>query len=635
MNENEILRVGSKAHALLVREFEARYRMSRDTQRNEREQSWRDAEDIYQMYVPEKDTDRQRKERRANGETDYTTIAVPYSYAMLLSAHTYYTSVFLSRSPILQVTGRHGEAQNAEMMVEALLDYQLNVGGNLPAFFVWLLDVGKYGHGVVGHYWCKEMVNTQQTVTRPRKFLGFDVPGTQETVRETISIPGYEGMKFFNIRPQDFFPDPRYPIWRFQEGEFCIQYDRVGWNELVRGAAQGRFFNLEEVRKHKGPSGVDMDQGNDRSPRPGFDITNYLGGESKNPSVVDLHYFHWELVPRDYGLGPSDKLERWVFTIANNRTVIGAQPLGMVHNKFPFDVITNEVDGYSLFTRGHLEILDPLNRTMEWLLNSHFFNVRAALNNQFIADPSRVNMKDLEDPLPGKMVRLKPAGYGQDVRTLLAQLPVGDVTRSHVNDLSLVGDLAQRVGGVNDGIMGVLSSGGRKTATEVRSANTYGVNRLKTSCEWFSACGFSPLVSKTVITTQQLYSGERKFRIVGDLAQWGERYLNIRPGDFDGFYDFVPVDGTLPVDRFAQANLWKELLGTMTKLPPVMMNYDIPKIFAFVAQLSGLKNITQFRLQVLPPGAPVPPGMVPAGNLPGQTANLNEPGQIPGMGPTG
>jgi hypothetical protein len=181
--------------------------------------------------------------------------------------------------------------------------------------------------------------------------------------------------------------------------------------------------------------------------------------------------------------------------------------------------------------------------------------------------------------------------------------------------------------------MGMVNAGGRKTATEVRSSTTFSVNRLKTTCEWFSTTGFTPLTQKLVVSTQQLYSLERKYRIVGDMAQWAERYINITPDDIQGFFDFTPVDGTMPVDRFAQANLWNQLLGTISRMPGIAMSYDLPKIFGFIAQLSGIKNINQFRVQVVPDAQLA--AQAQAGNQIPMRTNLSEPGQIPGMGSTG
>ena len=104
----------------------------------------------------------------------------------------------------------------------------------------------------------------------------------------------------------------------------------------------------------------------------------------------------------------------------------------------------------------------------------------------------------------------------------------------------------------------------------------------------------------------------------------------------------------------AQANLWKDIMGTLRMMPPqVAMSYDWGRIFAWVAQLAGLKNISQFKVQVMPdqqlaaqaaagnvipmrPPAAAPPGVVP-GAAPGATgstqAGLNA--LVPSALPTG
>jgi hypothetical protein len=185
--------------------------------------------------------------------------------------------------------------------------------------------------------------------------------------------------------------------------------------------------------------------------------------------------------------------------------------------------------------------------------------------------------------------------------------------------------------------MGVLQGSGRKTATEVRSASTFGVNRLKTNAEFFSAMGWAPMGQMMVQNSQQYYDAEMKLKIVGDLAgEAGEKFVNVAPESITGFYDFVPVDGVLPIDRFAQANLWKELLAGMRTMPEVAQGYDLVRMFAWVAQLAGLKNINQFKVKVLPPG--VAGAQAQAGNIvpmPKGPGNANEPAQIPNMGATG
>jgi hypothetical protein len=165
---------------------------------------------------------------------------------------------------------------------------------------------------------------------------------------------------------------------------------------------------------------------------------------------------------------------------------------------------------------------------------------------------------------------------------------------------------------------------------------------MKTIAEMQSAMGFSTLAEMLVSNSQQFYDQDQKFRIVGDLTlEAGQEFVQVTPELIYGFYDFVPVDGTMPIDRYAQANLWKEIIQGLQQMPQIAMQYDIGRIFAWVAQLAGLKNINKFKIQVAPPGQmpqgnviPMPAGPRPPSG-PQDLSRTIEPGQIPGMGTTG
>jgi len=81
--------------------------------------------------------------------------------------------------------------------------------------------------------------------------------------------------------------------------------------------------------------------------------------------------------------------------------------------------------------------------------------------------------------------------------------------------------------------------------------------------------------------------------------------ITISPEDIAGAYDYIAVDGTLPIDRSQQAMLWTEMFKTAGMFGPIEQNpilqsYNIAEIFAWVAQLLGLKNMDRFRLQPMP-----------------------------------
>lgn len=615
-----------------------RIRMSKETM-SKRYDQWKTNEEQFKAYIPTSDEDAIRKNRRTAGKPQYTTIQVPHSYAMAMTAHTYYTSVMLGRSPIFQFAGRHGEGEQQIQAAEAIMDYQVQVGGmNVPLFF-WLHDPLKYSIGVIGHYWDKRVTTCRKRVSRQATFLGMPIPGKFEEVEEIEDVTNYEGNRIYNCRPQDWFPDTRVPLWDFQRGEFCGRYAEMSWSEVRQGEADGRFFDTEKLRG-VGAQATDRDVGSSHvTDLPDSEWANTYGGNENedSPPFLRAYEVFVKIIPSEWKVAKGQSEEIWVFYMtADGRMIFGAEPLGLYHGQFPFDIIEQEPDAYSVFSRSMLEVIEPLSETLTWLLNSHMYNVRAALNDQFVYDPSMLVVKDVEGSGPGKMMRLKPAAYGRDIRSLIYQLPVGDVTSGHLPNMQMVSEMMQRAVGVTDNVMGMVNAGGRKTATEVRQSTSFGINRLKTNCEFFSAMGFAPAAQKLLQNTQQKYSGEQKFRIVGDLATLSPGFLNVNAESIAGFYDFVPVDGSMPVDRFAQANLWQTMMAQMVKVPQVAQEYDFGKIFAWVGTLAGLKNMQRFKVQV------VPDQMLQtqqnAGNVvpiqpPGPGTN-SAPQQIQGMGPS-
>ena len=572
---------------------------------------WQQNEEDALAYLPEVEIDAHRRLARERGKPEVTTLKIPYSYGILMASHTYWTSVFMSRTPINQFTGRHGESQQQIQALEALIDYQVQVGQMLVPWYMWLLDAGKYGLGVIDIGWVDEFSVVSQIEETPDRFLG--VLDTGRTTRRKFSqrIPGYSGNRITNIRPYDFFPDPRVPVRFFQKGEFCAARMELGWNTILKRLEQGYYISeavdiLRNREVHgntydyrvEGSSQIDL-------PEPqAFYVPSDSSGSKKqlNNAVVSVVECTIELVPSDWGLGRGTYPEKWVFTTTSDyHVVLGVQPLGANHDKFQFAVLEYEPEGYSLTARGVPEVLKPINDTMDWLINSHLYNVRKALNDQFIVDPERIELSDLENPQPGGAIRLSPGAYGDDVRTVLTQLPVSDVTRTHLTDLQAMFGVGQRAVGISDQLMGQIATAGRRSATEVRTGAGFGINRLKTTSEYFSAMGWSPMAQMLVQNSQQYYEAEKQFKIVGQLMQEaGQEFINVSPEDILGFYDFIPVDGSQPIDRLAQATLWNQLLGQLRNFPDILAQYDMGRIFEWVAQLAGLKNISQFRVELAP-----------------------------------
>lgn len=643
----------SKLHKELRDRIKARKKLAEDGHAL-RYDKWREAEERTLAYLPETEADMVRRNRRTErGVPSYTTIQVPYSYGILMSAHTYWTSVFFARNPIHQFSGRHGESEQQIQAMEALISYQVEVGQMLVPYYIWLYEAGKYGHGIIGTYWDRKKLHYSQLVEMPDPITGE--VGFYQTTQE---IEGYVGNCAFNVSVWDFMHDPRVSLKKFQDGEFVFQRLRLGWNRVVERVEAG-YYIPEQIAHLKNREPVDKTTTHSTTQieRPQFDKQLYndrVNTETeKHPQGLLGWEFYVELIPDEWGLGSTKYPQKWCITVDDEADLIlGATPMPYVHCKFPYDIMEMEVEGLGLYCRGIPEIMDPIQNTVDWLLNTHFWNVRAALNNQFIVDPSKIVMKDAQNAGPGFFWRLRPEAYGSDLKNIFMQIPVQDITRAHLSDFQMMLGVGERTLGINDQIMGSLNTGSaRKTATEVRTTTGFGVNRQKTICEYVSAMGFAPHAQKLVQNSQQFYDASAKLKRVGDLIfEAGPGFLQVAPEDIQGFFDFVPVDGTMPVDRMAQANLWKEILANTQRMPPaILMQYDWSRIFAWAAQLAGLKNIHRFKVQLLPdqqlamqaqagnviplrPNAPNTPALagVEAGNAASTAAGLPNLAQGPG-----
>jgi hypothetical protein len=246
--------------------------------------------------------------------------------------------------------------------------------------------------------------------------------------------------------------------------------------------------------------------------------------------------------------------------------------------------------GYGFGQPALSDYIAPIQDIVSWFVASHIYNVRTALNNMWVYDPSKIEGQDLKNPQPGKMIRIKPAGVGADVRTLIQQLPVQDVTRSHMGDLQAFLRIGDQISAINDNMRGVVREGGRKTATEVRVSGESAASRLATQASLYSAQSISKLATQMCINIQQFQEDDMYLRILGE-----EEFDRIGPADLMGDFIFPIHDGTLPLDRVAAFDIWKEILMGLAQDQELRQSHSFPKLFEWVAEQGGAVNISSFR----------------------------------------
>ncbi|NJM09437.1 MAG: hypothetical protein HC883_00620 [Bdellovibrionaceae bacterium] len=222
------------------------------------------------------------------------------------------------------------------------------------------------------------------------------------------------------------------------------------------------------------------------------------------------------LIPKEWGIGEESHPVRYLFTLLNKKQIVQATKAEYDHGMHPVSVIEPLSMGPGFGALGIMDILAPFQDHISWLVNSHMTNVRYCINNTWVFDPNMVEKEDLvAETTGGKMIRLKQAATGVDVRTVIMQLATDDVTAGHMRDMEMMSRIGMMFVGANENLVGQQDSGGRKTATEVRTTGEAAASRLAAMARLISGQGMADLAQQMVLNNQQFLSPEFYTHIVG------------------------------------------------------------------------------------------------------------------------
>lgn len=547
-------------------------------------------------------------------------IIVPYSWASQQTIVTYLLHTFGGRQPIIQVGAYRSEQVQRARSMETLLQYNCDYQRFIKHLYDYFTNGELYGLAVKRNMWTREMrMKSTMRAPDPQVANFMMMQGqTPQPQRVNESAVCFEGNSISVINPYMFFPDPRVPMVEVADkGEFVFWRAFEGRHMLLRAEAAGLLKWVSAAGDQTRSMNAMDSAGNSLSSlrSMGDSLTSGLQAAGRgitNSFQVDQGTV--EIIPAELGLSPSRTPEKWLFTILNKSQIVQAAPLSVNHGQHPIDVTEPNAFGHSFGQLATADLHAPIQDLMTWLINSHMFNVRASLNNFLVVDPNKVEMDDLLDPAPGGILRLKSTPWGQvDARMAVSQLAVGDVTRAHLQDFQLVQRMGDSMTGATDNIRGQQDQGGRKTATEVRTSFEAGGSRLASRAMLYSAMGISPGASQWASNYQQFLSDDFELRVLGRDGRANS--VRINPDAIEGDFFFPIHDGTLPLDKVAMADVWRQIWQAIIADPTGQMQqtYDSKAIFRFLAQLSGAQNIDDFKTTMAGPEAIE--GQAQAGNL--------------------
>jgi hypothetical protein len=100
------------------------------------------------------------------------------------------------------------------------------------------------------------------------------------------------------------------------------------------------------------------------------------------------------------------------------------------------------------------------------------------------------------------------------------------------------------------------------------------------------------------VHTQQYMKQQTYVSIVGRYAEqlektFGKKKVRVTPYDLAVNYDLIVRDGSIPGGNFSSA--WIDLFKIIGTQPELMQQFDVTRIFMYIAQQLGAKNVEDFR----------------------------------------
>ena len=584
----------SDFHKKLRSKIWQRARASRN-EISKRYSTWREVDKTLTVYMP---ADEKEKKVKDKDPKKPISIVFPYTYSMMEALLTYLSQAFF-QDPMFKYEGVEDSDTVGAAMMEMVVKNHCIKNKVILNVHTALRDGLGYGVGVAIPEWRRRY---------GRRMVKSSATTQSELGTSTQEIPTYiedllhEGNALSNIDPYMWLPDPSVASSEIQRGEFIGWVERDNYMNLLSEEAQtdSGMFNVKYLKHKKNKrSTLALDQSDRLTRHGGSDELIKDSNEVTNP--VDIIRMYINLIPKDWKLSDRETPEKWYFELAGDDVIIVAEPADHNHGMYPVSVVSPEFDGYSITPIGRMEVLYGLQHTLDFLFNSHIANVRKAINDMLVVDPYLVNMNDLKDPQPGKLIRLRRPAWGRGVDKVVQQLQIQDITRANIADSAYITQWMDRISGADQSMQGAQRQGGpeRLTSAEFQGTRNSAVSRLQRIAMIIGVQFMQDVGEMFAVHTQQYMSKDTYVKITGDSEKEMRALLGnngrtkVSPDDIRINYDLIVRDGSIPGGNFSPA--WMEMFKIIGTTPELQQQFDIPRIFMYIAEQLGAKNVEDFK----------------------------------------
>lgn len=600
------LKPGSELHDKIVREITERARESKNALSTLRK-PWPQMEAKLKGYVRPEYYRQIEDTKRDTRKKVVPEIVMPVTFATMETLLTYMVTAF-TRSPVFRYEGVGPEDIPGGMLMQLVIGQHVHRNAIALNLHTQWRDCFAYGFGAVHPYWRRKW--GYKTIVQERGMFSEIVSSIfGGEARNKVSAWSliHEGNALKNIDPYNYYPDPGVPIDQPQDGEYNGWGERTTRIDLLKRESDDEdiIFNAKYLAHIDGRSSH-VSYSEQRDDKPSDNL-------SSKTRPVDVIWMGVDLIPKEWGLGKGEYPEKWVFGVAADSLVIAAAPQGLDHEEFSTAVAAPDYDGHTFAPLARLESISSIQHLIDFLYSSHIENIRKVINDMFVVDPYMVNIYDLQDPEPGKLIRMRKGNWGRaSIDAAIKQLNVQDVTQNHVQESMLLRDFAFESAGATDAVRGVMQNRGpRISAQQASQATRSSLSRIEKIATIIGLQSMQPIGRHFASNAQQLMeeeswveaSGEMLERLRADYPHHfdNENSTRVKVGPLDILvdYDLKVADGSVPGGENAQT--WVQLFqfASQTNNQELLQRLDFVKLFKHIARQMDARNPEEF-IKALP-----------------------------------
>lgn len=511
----------------------------------------------------------------------------------------YLSEVFLSGSPIFPIVSSPLNKEDAGAL-EAVLDNHATLGGYPRELLIFLRDCVKYNLGAVEADWT--------SVDQYDIMDDLAAPGQPQLKRNQVQFTKLKRLDLYNTvwdrntNPGDVSKDGDYA------GYISILSKPKLKRLLNKISAEGDAMNVTQALKsyisNDAPNYRIHPQVSDyissRKPISSVNWGSFLGmgvSEKDNSGLLgnyEVFKLYARICPADLGIsGPMPNTPQiFKFIIVNGEVVVQAKRVISAYDYLPIFFGQPLEDGLGYQTKSTAEGSIPIQEAAGTLFNIKFNSSRRAISDRALYDPSAINPKDVNAPVPAAKIPVKTNSLnGRPVSDFYHPIPFDSRgTEGAMQDGMQIVSFGKELSGLNSPMQGQFQKG-NKSVTEWQDTMGGADARLRLSALTLEFQFFVPLKETLKFNIYQygqnseVVSQATGNSIAVDIVALRQKVLAFRV-----------ADGYTPKSKLAATDSIVQIMQLISQSPILQQTYGmmLPNIVAHLAQLLGVRDMQEY-----------------------------------------